>query len=338
VEIAIFFKICTIIFLLIFSGFFSGSEAALFSLSLIQRERLKKNKRKQANTIEKLLSQPQKLITTILIGNDLVNIAASVVAAYLCISIFSDNGRWLAMALMTPLTLIFAEVIPKTISANNNEKIAPVVSGFLNLFGTLIAPLAWLFENLANLFIKMTGIKRHNGQEIIMENDFLDMVKIGHEDGELKGIERDLIHNVFEFSDAHVFEVMVPLEKACLLSYDMKGEEIISFVKKNRRSRIPVYNKHVENITGILYAKDLLKIDIKKNKDKTGLLPKICRKPYFVQETEKIDTLFNIFKLRRIHMAICMNEHSQVTGLITMEDILEELFGQIYDHLDMERS
>jgi putative hemolysin len=232
VEIAIFFKICTIIFLLIFSGFFSGSEAALFSLSLIQRERLKKTRRKQANIIEKLLSQPQKLITTILIGNDLVNIAASVVAAYLCISIFSDNGRWLAMALMTPLTLIFAEVIPKTLSANNNEKIAPVVSGFLNLFGTLIAPLAWLFENLANLFIKMTGIKRHNGQEIIMENDFLDMVKIGHEDGELKGIERDLIHNVFEFSDAHVFEVMVPLEKACLLSYDMKGEEIISFVKK----------------------------------------------------------------------------------------------------------
>ena len=335
-EIVIFVKICAIIFLLIFSGFFSGSEAALFSLSIIQRERLKKNKHKQSTIIEKLLSQPQKLITTALIGNDLVNIAASVVAAYLCISVFCHNGRWLAMALMTPLTLIFAEVIPKTIAVNNNEKIAPLVSGFLHLFGTLIAPLTWLFENVANLIIKMIGVKKHTGQDVIMENDFLDMVKIGHEDGELKGIERDLIHNVFEFSDAHVFEVMVPLKKACLLPYDMKGEDIISFVKQSRRSRIPVYKKHVENITGILYAKDLLKIDIKKNK--SGLLPKICRKPYFVQETEKIDTLFNILKLRRIHMAICMNEHSKVTGLITMEDILEELFGQIYDHLDMERS
>jgi len=241
------------------------------------------------------------------------------------------------MALMTPLTLIFAEVIPKTISVNNNEKIAPLVSGFLHLFGTLMTPLIWLFENMANLIIKMTGIEKTTGQEVLMETDFLDMVKMGHEDGELKGIERDLIHNVFEFTDAYVFEVMIPLKKTFLLSYNMKGEEIISYVKKNRFSRIPVYKNQKENIIGILYAKDLLKIDLKKYKDKTGLLQKICRKPYFVQETEKIETLFNILKLRRIHMAICVNEHGKVTGMVSMEDILEELFGEIHDQFDLER-
>lgn len=336
-DAPVFAKICAIIFLLLFSGFFSGSEAALFSLSLIQRERLKKNKHKWSLIIEKLLLKPQKLITTILIGNDLVNIAASVVAAYLCISVFSDNGRWYAVAFMTPLTLVFAEVVPKTLSVNNNERVAIFVSRFIYFFGTFIAPLTWILENIANFIIKLVGIEKQPSDPVLMEDDFLDMVKIGHEDGELKGFERDLIRNVFEFSDAYVFEIMIPFKKMCLFPYDMKGDEIIENVKKNRFSRIPVYKKQRENIMGILYAKDLLKIDVHKYKGKTGILPKICRKPYFVRETEKIDDLFNILKLRRMHMAICINEHGKVTGMITMEDILEELFGKIYDQFDWER-
>lgn len=336
-DVPVLAKIGIIIFLLIFSGFFSGSEAALFSLSLIQRERLKNTRNNEASIIENLLSKPQQLITTILVGNDLVNIASSVVAVYLCVSIFNNHGKWFAVAIMTPLTLIFAEVIPKTLSINNNEKVAVFVARFIYFFGKFFAPLTWLFRKISDFIIKIAGIEKQPAYAVIMENDFLDMVKMGHEDGELKGIERDLIHNVFEFTDAYVFEVMIPLKKTFLLSYNMKGEEIISYVKKNRFSRIPVYKNQKENIIGILYAKDLLKIDLKKYKDKTGLLQKICRKPYFVQETEKIETLFNILKLRRIHMAICVNEHGKVTGMVSMEDILEELFGEIHDQFDLER-
>ncbi|MCD6224322.1 MAG: DUF21 domain-containing protein, partial [Deltaproteobacteria bacterium] len=138
-EITSYINIGIIIFLLIFSGFFSGSEAALFSLSIIQRERIKKGGGKRALVIEKLLKHPRRLIVTILIGNDLVNIAASVVAAYLCVSLFGSHGKWVAIAAMTPLTLVFAEVIPKTVSINNNERLAPFVSGIIYSFAAVIA-------------------------------------------------------------------------------------------------------------------------------------------------------------------------------------------------------
>ncbi|MBL0731923.1 MAG: HlyC/CorC family transporter [Desulfosarcina sp.] len=333
-EITLYINIGIIIFLLIFSGFFSGSEAALFSLSTIQRERIKKDGGKRALVIEKLLKQPRRLIVTILIGNDLVNIAASVVAAYLCVSLFGSHGKWVAMAAMTPLTLVFAEVIPKTVSINNNERLAPFAAGIISSFAAVIAPLRWSFDSTAQILIRLTGAAGAGRSPAIMEDDFLDMVNLSHEGGELKGVERDLIHNVFEFSDAHVFEVMTPLDKMLSLSHDTVGEMIIKCVKNNPFSRIPVYEKSIDNITGVLYAKDLLRFDLKKIKGRRKILQKISRRPLFVQETKKVDELFYTLKRRRKHIAICLNEHGHVSGLVTMEDLLEELFGEIYDEYD----
>ena len=334
-EIPLYISLGIIFFLLIISGFFSGSEAALFSLSIIQRERIKKNDSKRALIIEKLLKHPGKLIVTILIGNDLINIAASVVAAYLCVSIFGSHGKWIAMAAMTLLTMVFAEVIPKTVAINNNERLAPFLSGIIYSFAVFITPLRWIFHSLAKLLIGCIGISGDGRNSTIMEDDFLDMVNLSYKDGELKGVERDLIHNVFEFSDAHVFEVMTPLNKMLFLSHDIVGEMIIKCVKSNPFSRIPVYEKSIDNITGILYAKDLLKFDLKKIKGRRNILQKITRRPLFVQETKKVDELFYILKHRRMHMAICLNEHGHVSGVVTMEDLLEELFGEIYDEYDM---
>jgi len=333
-EIPLYINLGIIFFLLIFSGFFSGSEAALFSLSILQRERIKKNDKKRAIIIEKLLKHPGKLIVTILIGNDLINITASVVAAYLCVSIFGSHGKWIAMAAMTFLTMVFAEVIPKTISINNNERLAPFVSGILYSFAVVITPLRWGFDSIAKFFIKFISVSGDGRNSTIMEDDFLDMVNLSYKGGELKGVERDLIHNVFEFSDAHVFEVMTPLDKMLSLSHDTVGEMIIRCVKNNPFSRIPVYEKNIDNITGILYAKDLLKFDLKKIKGRRNILHKIVRRPLFVQETQKVDELFYILKHRRMHMAICLNEHGRVSGVVTMEDLLEELFGEIYDEYD----
>ncbi|MCD6184840.1 MAG: HlyC/CorC family transporter [Deltaproteobacteria bacterium] len=333
-EIPLYINLGIIFFLLIVSGFFSGSEAALFSLSILQRERIKKNNSKRALIIEKLLKHPGRLIVTILIGNDLINITASVVAAYLCVSIFGSHGKWIAMAAMTFLTLLFAEVIPKTVSINNNERFAPFVSGIIYSFAVVITPLRWIFDSIAKFLIRSIGMSGDNLNSTIMEDDFLDMVNLSYKGGELKGVERDLIHNVFEFSDAHVFEVMTPLDKMLSLSHDTNGEMIIKCVKNNPFSRIPVYEKSIENITGILYAKDLLKFDIKKIKGQSNILQKITRRPFFVQETKKVDELFYILKNRHMHMAICLNEHGRVSGVVTMEDLLEELFGEIYDEYD----
>ncbi len=335
-EIPLIFKAGIIFFLLIFSGFFSGSETALFSLSLIQRERIRKRETGKAALIDKLLMRPRRLIVTILVGNDMVNIAASVVATYFFVSLFGEHGKWATVAIMTPLTLIFAEVIPKTLAITHNERIAPFVSRPIYLFAKLVAPMRLIFNKVSDFIIKLLGFEKQKAPSTIMEDDFRYMVDLSHKEGELKSVERDLIHNVFEFSDTHVFEIMIPLEKMFCLPDDIEASEIINSVKQ-KHSRIPVYRESADNIVGILYAKDLLKVDTKKLSGKAKLLPGICRKPYFVPDTEKVDELFYALKQRRIHMAVCMNKEGKVSGLVTMEDLLEELFGEIYDEHDRER-
>ncbi len=334
-EFTIIIKICIIFFLLIFSGFFSGSETALFSLSLMQRERIRRSKSKRAAVIDRLLMHPKQLIITILMGNDLVNIAASVVATYLFISILGEHGKWAAIIIMTPLTLLFAEVIPKTFSVAHNERVAPFVSGPLYLFSKLITPLRWIFNESANLIIKFSGFEKQKAPATIMEDDFRDMVDLSHKEGELKKMEKELIHNVFEFSDTHLFEVMTPVEKMFCLTEDMDIDTILKHIKKTPFSRIPVCKETADKITGILYVKDLLKVKIKKIGGQTKPLPKICRKPFFIPETKMVDELFYILKQKHTHIAICLNEQGMVSGLVTMEDLLEELFGEIYDEHDM---
>lgn len=330
--------IIIIVFLLLFSSFFSGSEAALFSLSLLQREKLSQSGTKSGQIIDKLLSGPRRLIVTILMGNDMVNIAASVVATYMFSALFGESGKWITLAVMTPLTLIFAEVIPKTISASHNEQMAIFVSRPLDLFAKIISPLRWTFDKFADILIRLMGVKSHGSAPPIMEDDFLEMVDLSHEDGVIKRTERDLIHNVFEFSDVLVQDVMTRLENMFCLPYDIKPNELIKAVKENHFSRIPIYRENINNIVGILYAKDLLKLDLSKTTPKSGFLQSISRRPYFVKETMKVESLFQALKQRRMHMAICLNEKGNVSGLITMEDILEELFGEIYDEYDREET
>lgn len=333
-EVDLIFKAALIIFLLVFSGLFSGSETALFSLSLLQRERLRKSGNKRAALVDKLLLHPRRLIVTILMGNDMVNIAASVIATYLFVSLFGEHGKWFTIVAMTPLTLIFAEVIPKTIGVTHNETIAPFISVPLNIFAKFISPLRWIFIKFTDCFITLLGIEKHKPSPTIMEDDFRDMVDLSYKNGELKIVERDLIHNVFEFSDTHVLEVMTPKENMFCLPYDMDAESLIKSVKQNYFSRIPVFKGNIDNIIGILYAKDLLKVITKKYKTKSRLLPGICRRPYFIQENEKVDEVFYTMKQQRKHIAICLNERGKVSGLVSLEDLLEELFGEIYDEHD----
>jgi len=334
-EIKILYSVI-ILLLLIFSGLFSGSETALFSLSSIQRERLKRNNNKKSLIIHKLLSRPRALIVTILIGNDMVNIAASVIATSLFVSISLEYGEWIAVAVMAPLTLIFSEVIPKTLAITYNEKFAPFISIPLNIFSKIIFPIKFILYNISIILAKIIGFKKQHVSTAIMEDEFRALVDQSHESGEINKAERDLIHNVFEFSDTHAFEVMTPLNKIYSLSQDITIEKAIKTIQKNKYLRIPIYNNRPENIVGILYIKDLLKINSLKQNGKIKITQKIYRKPFFVSENIKIDELFHILKKKRIHIAICINKQNKVTGLVTMEDLLEELFGEIYDEYDGE--
>lgn len=322
--------------LLIFSGFFSGSETALFSLSQIQRERIKRKSNNKGLLINKLLSRPRKLIVTILIGNDMVNIAASVIAASLFVSFNKDYGEWIAMAVMTPLTLIFAEVVPKTLAMTYNERVSPVICGPLNLFSKLIFPIRFVLYNISVTLAKIAGFEKQHVSTTIMEDEFRALVDQSLESGEINRAERDLIHNVFEFSDTQAFEIMTPLNEIFSLSEDMTVERAVKAVQESRFLRIPVYKNRFDNIVGILYTKDLLKINSAKSGEDEKSIQKIYRKPFFVNENIKTDDLFHILKKKRIHIAICINKQGRVTGLLTMDDLLGELFGEIYDEYDRE--
>ncbi len=327
-------SISIILLLLIFSGFFSGSETALFSLSSIQRERIKRIGDKKSLLINKLLSRPRKLIVTILIGNDMVNIAASVIAASLFMSFNKDHGEWIAIAVMTPVTLIFAEVIPKTLAMTYNERVAPVICGPLHFFSKLIFPIRFILYNISVTLSKIAGFEKRHISMAIMEDEFRDLVDQSHESGEINRAERDLIHNVFEFSDTHAFEIMTPLNEIFSLSEDMTIERALKAVQQSRFLRIPVYRNRFDNIVGILYTKDLLKINTTKSGGVEKTIQKIYRKPFFVDEKIKTDDLFHILKKKRIHIAICINKQDKVTGLLTMDDLLGELFGEIGDEYD----
>jgi len=329
-------NISIILLLLIFSGFFSGSETALFSLSSIQRERIKRTGDKKSLLINNLLSRPRKLIVTILIGNDMVNIAASVIAASLFVSFNRDHGEWIAIAVMTPVTLIFAEVIPKTLAMTYNERVAPVICGPLHLFSKLIFPIRFILYNISVTLAKIAGFEKRSSYVTIMEDEFRDLVDQSHESGEINRAERDLIHNVFEFSDTHAFEIMTPLDEIFSLSEDMTIERAVKAVQQSRFLRIPVYRNRFDNIVGILYTKDLLKINTTKSGGDGNTIQKIYRKPFFVDENIKTDDLFHILKKKRIHIAICINKQGKVTGLLTMDDLLGELFGEIHDEYDRE--
>ncbi len=329
-------NISIILLLLIFSGFFSGSETALFSLSSIQRERIKRTGNKKALLINKLLSRPRKLIVTILIGNDMVNIAASVIAASLFVSLNKEHGEWIAIAVMTPVTLIFAEVIPKTLAITYNEKVAPFVSKPLYFFSQLIFPLRFILYNISIMISKIAGFEKHHISTTIMEDEFRALVDQSHESGEINRAERDLIHNVFEFSDTHAFEIMTPLNEIFSLSEDMTIERAVKAVQQSRFLRIPVFRNRFDSIVGILYTKDLLKINTTKSGSAENTIQKIYRKPFFINENIKTDDLFHILKKKRIHIAICMNKQGKVTGLLTMDDLLGELFGEIHDEYDRE--
>ncbi|VEN73082.1 conserved membrane hypothetical protein [Candidatus Desulfarcum epimagneticum] len=331
-------KISVIVILLAVSGFFSGSESAFFSLSFIQREKLKNKPGGRARLAARLLENPRRLIIAILMGNDLVNIAASVVATYLFVSLMGDLGKWAAIAVMAPLTLVFSEVIPKTVSMRQNERMALFAAGPIAFFSALVKPVRWLFDAAAEGLIRLMGIGKKRRAPSIRESDFLDMVDLSHEGGQITETAKDLIHNVFEFGDVRAGRVMTPAEKIFSLPHDMEIGKAAEAILKNPFSRAPVHASHPGDITGILYAKDLLKVDMENARKKKLPIRVLKRSPYFVREDARAEALFDAMRKERIHMAFCLDASGELSGLVTLEDLLEELFGEIYDEYDRPRA
>lgn len=337
--IILIFEVIALLGFVILSAFFSCTETALFSLNKLE---LKKMQKKEENnwrvkSIIKLLDDPQRTLISILIGNMFVNISASSLATYLAIKTFGNIGIGIASGIMIFTILVFGEIVPKSLAVANAEAISKRVAKPIEIISTGLFPLIKFFKVIISALYYFLGKKSVKEKKEITEEDLITLIDAGKDEGVIEEEEKEMIRNIFEFGDTMVKEVMIPrVDMACIPS-DTKLGSILKLIKKMGHSRIPVYEETIDNIIGILYAKDLLRIYQQwyTSKEKFDLKG-IIRKAYFVPENKKIDELLDIFQKDRIQVAIAIDEYGGTAGLITMEDVVEEVVGEIIDEYDKE--
>jgi putative hemolysin len=332
--LAVYIQIVLLLCLLFLSGFFSGSETALFSLTRLQVEKMVETTDKSGNNIKKLLEQPRRLIITILLGNELVNVSISSISAALIVRFYGGQAAWVNLIIVIPVLLLLGEITPKTTAIRLNEKFAHFVSNPLALFSRVVTPLRWLVrtisDRVANLFV---GEEARAGS-ILTEDVVKTLVEEGEREGIIDSLEREYIYRIFDFGDVKLDAVMTPRANLFYLPETMPIDEIIHKIKENHYSKVPIYRDSRDKIVGILFANDLIELYREDTTDTSRALQKIMRKPYFVPVTKRADELFQTFQRRKISVAIVLDEYGGVQGLVCMEDLLEVIFGNISDEFE----
>ncbi|MDV8110146.1 hemolysin family protein [Bacillus sp. BAU-SS-2023] len=329
-------QIVMLVILLIGSGFFSASETALMSLSRIRVRHMQEEGVKGAKLVGKLTEDSGKLLSSILVGNNVVNIAATSISTSLFISILGTQGVAVATALMTILVLIFGEITPKTIAANNSEKIAILVSKPIKVIILILTPVVWIFNIITNIIFKIFGIKSKSGQPYITEEELRTMVNVSQEEGVLEIEERQIINNVFQFGDMQAKEAMVQRLDMVCIDADDGYKEIISLFKEEQFSRMPVYEESADDIIGIVNIKDI--IFLEEDEIANFDIRNYVREAFFTYEFKKITELLEEMKKDKSQMAIVVDEYGGTAGLITIEDLVEEIVGEIEDEYDEDES
>lgn len=330
----VWFYIPIVVILIALSGFFSSSETALTSVNQIRLRQRATEGDKKSMTVLKLLEKPQDMISSILIGNNIVNIASSAVATVFFTQLFGASGPVVATVVMTILVLIFGEVLPKTAAQQQPEMISRKVAKPITRITTIFKPAVFLLSALTGLVTKWL-FSHVDEAPTITEEEFKTLVEVGEEEGVLQREERAYIDNVLDFSSATASDMMKPRTSVVALDVEATEEEIFELLKDNRYSRIPVYEDSIDHIIGILYMKDVVRLLAQ---GETICLREILRDPYFIGESAVADRIFRELKARNLSIAVVVDEYAGTSGIITMEDILEELVGNIDDEYDLENS
>lgn len=325
--------------LLLLSALFSGSETAITSITVSQIRKFKEEDEEAANILKEMKKSIGDILATILIGNNLVNIAATSLLTEMSIRLTSgnQNATLITTAVMTVLILIIGEITPKTYATQNSIKVAKAVSRPLTFLSFIIKPVLFILQKITNVAVRMLGGEVDSFASFVTEEDIRSLVDAGEEEGVLKYQEKEMIQNIFDIDDLEVAEVMVPRIDVVAVSRDTGIKEILEVAIEHGYSRIPVYEETIDNIIGVLYAKDLLPLvleDIEDGKDIEVV--SLMRKTLFVPETKKVNHLLKELQQSKIHMAIVLDEYGGTEGLVTIEDILEEIVGDIFDEYDNE--
>lgn len=324
-------ELLALLILLLLSGIFSGSETALVSLSMARVEAMVKEGRSGAQALYALKHDPSKMLITILIGNNLVNIAAASLATVVATKWFGHLGPGLAVGVLTILILIFGEITPKSLATRYSERIslfiAPVMLGLMRLF----YPLVWLFSRFTTWVHQLTSLET---DPIVTESELLSLILHGEKEGTIEHKERELIERVFAFNDLSVRDVMTPRHQVFSIDGKRRVSDALQEVMQHSYSRIPIYiNNHPDEIRKVLYLRDLLQAAAEKTDDVP--VEEIAHEALFVPGNQYIDELFSVMRSEKRHMSVVVDEFGVVQGVATLEDLLEELFGEIYDESDM---
>ncbi|WP_330651496.1 HlyC/CorC family transporter [Tepidibacter aestuarii] len=315
------------------SSFFSASETALMSLSKIKIRHMKEENVEGADVVSKLIENPNKLLGAILVGNNVVNIGASAIATSLFIGLFKENGAAVATAFMTILVLIFGEITPKSLAAQNSETVSLQVSKVISIVVIVLSPIVFIFNYISKFIIKLFGGNPDAHQPFITEEELRTMVDVSHEEGVLEVGEKEMIQNVFEFGDLQAKDAMIQRTDVIAVDVEDTYEELVETFQHGHFSRMPIYEESIDDIIGILNVKDLAFV----NKDRdTFDIRKYMRDPYYTFEFKKITELFQEMREEKIHMAIVLDEYGGTAGIITIEDLIEEIVGDIEDEYDEE--
>ena len=329
-DVHLLSKLIILFVLLCLSAFFSSAETALTTVNKIKIKTMSDDGDKKATRVLKVISRPKKMLSAILIGNNIVNLSASSLATALAIEIFGSVGAGIATGILTLLILIFGEITPKSLATSYSTKLslvfAPIIGGLM----WILTPVIIAVNALSSIFIRMFGIDPDFKDVTITEEEIRTMVDVSHETGAIESDERTMIHKVFDFSDATAKEVMIPRIDMTMVDADITYDELINVFKEDMYTRLPVCEPDTDKVLGIVNMKDFLGVTPTDNFSIKNYL----REAYFTYEMKNVSDLFDEMREEAASLSIVLDEYGELSGMITLEDLLEEIVGEIRDEYD----
>lgn len=323
--------------LLLFSAFFSGSETALTAASRATMHKLQDDGVRAADRVNQLKERPERLIGAILLGNNLVNIFASALATALFLNLFGEAGVIIATLVMTFVVLIFAEILPKTIAIARTNRLAMFVAPILSVFVAAFAPIVDLIQHGIRRLVHLFGMDIGEGEDVLSAHEHLrGAIDLHHKEGEVVKWDRDMLGGILDLQELEVADVMIHRKSMEMIDAGQPNDVIVQEVLKSAHTRLPLWREDPENIVGILHQKDLLRALSQVGWDASKLdVESIALTPWFVPETTELSDQLNAFLRERMHFALVVDEYGVLMGLLTLEDILEEIVGDIRDEYDL---
>ena len=327
-----YIQLITIIILLFLSAFFSSAETAFMTVSRIKIRSLMDEGNRHAALVAKIIDNSGKMLSAVLIGNNIVNISCSALATTFTINVWGSYATGIATGVLTLFVLIFGEITPKNLASKFNTKLvllyAPVIYGLM----IILTPVIFIVDHLAGIVLKLFGTSSKDKSNTITEEELRTIVDVSHEDGVIESDEKEMIYNVFDLGDADAKDIMVPRVNVSFADVDSTYDDLISIFREDKFTRLPVYDESTDNVIGIVNVKDLLLL---KDEDKEHFsIRNIMREPYFTYEHKNTANLFLEMRESSISLAIVLDEYGVTAGLITLEDLLEEIVGEIRDEYD----